>query len=330
MRRNLAGIIALLVVWFPALPAQAQETSARFEDGSVIFSYDNRDCDGTLEGSLRWNPTPKKFEVCDGTEWGQIASENGASTDTAPDAFTFTDLTNHSLGAIALSETLSITGFDGPLIAEVSGAGTPEISINGGAWVTAGEINPGDSLRVRQVSSVSVSTATVAAVTVGTVTDNWSVTTKAGQTRIFRTTVGITGASIGSLANADSICQTNAANLGFSGTWKAILSDEATNAKDRVTIAYPVIRAEDGLTVDTANIFDGSLDTNGVTESSSTSFVWTGSNPDGTTEAGLTCSSWSSSAGSGRHGRSNRSDGTWMTEGGTICTGTRSLYCVDQ
>jgi len=326
--RNSLRLAAVVLLALAPLSAQAQETSGSFTEGSIRFGYDNRTCDASLEGSLRYVSASAKVEVCDGVDWGEIASANGASTDTTPDVFTFTDLTNHSLGAIALSETLNIIGFDGPLIAEVSGSGTPQISVNGGAFVTAASINPGDTLRVRLTSSTSVSTAHVAAVTVGTVTDNWSVTTKAGQTQIFFTIPQFTGAGIGSLANADTICQTDAANRSFAGTWKAILSDETTNAKDRVTIVYPVIRATDGLTVDTANLFDGSLDTNKVNVSSVG--VWTGSTADGVLSAGDTCSNWTSTAGNGREGNAAIIDSRWFNNNTFSCALAFSLYCVDQ
>lgn len=326
MRHSLC-LIALAILAAAPLSGHTQETSGSFTEGSIRFGYDNRTCDASLEGSLRYVSASAKVEVCDGTSWGEIASKNGASTDETPDAFTFTDVTNQSLGALILSNTVNVTGFDGPLIADVSGSGTPQISINGGSWVTAGEINPGDTLQVRMTSSTNVSTAFVAAVTVGTVTDNWSVTTKAGQTQIFVTNVTMTGDTIGSLANADAICQTNAGNRGFAGTWKALLSDETTNAKDRVTISYPVIRATDGLTVDTANLFDSSLDTNAI---SSSVIVWTGSDVNGNLIAGSTCDSWTDSGASGRQGNASFTSSVWITASADSCGNAKAIYCVDQ
>ncbi len=284
-------------------------------------------CDGTTEGSLRYNSISKKVEVCDATAWGEMASANGASTDTTPNTFTFTDLTDQSLGALILSNTLTISGFDGPLLASISGAGTPEFQVNGGDWVTAASINPGDTVRLRLVSSTSVSTAYVPAITIGTVTDNWSVTTRAGALKAFKT-AGWYNGNLGGLAGADAICQSEAANLGYAGTYKAILSDATTDAKTYLTLTYPIVRADTAATVEAIDLWAGSID--GAIGSSW--YAWTGTNSDGTKHAN-TCSSWtsSSSAVTGRRGQpSTPNTSEWLSYGSSTCNLTRNLYCIQQ
>lgn len=285
-------------------------------------------CDSDAKGGLRWNDTDSTVEMCDGSDWTRIIATNAEdSTDPTPDAFSFTDLTNQSLGALIMSETLNITGFDGPVLAEVSGDGTPQISVNGGGWVTASEINPGDSLRIRLISSGSVSTARVAAVTVGDTTDNWSVTTKAGQTQIFITPTTYNG-NLGGLSGADTRCQTEAGALGYAGSWKAVMSDSSTNAKDRLTITYPVVRASGGTTVDSTDLWDGSLENNlGASQD-----YWTGTDPDGTAHAN-TCSDWTSfsSGDDGATGWGASTNSGWIKAVTTYdCSSTRHLACVDQ
>ncbi|WP_139247361.1 hypothetical protein [Hyphomicrobium sp. NDB2Meth4] len=98
--------------------------------------------------------------------------------DTTPDAFNFTDQTNVQLSTLTTSASITPTGYDGPVSVSVSGQGSPEISINGGAWGSGGSINPGQTLAVRLTSSGSYLTTLTATVTVGGTSDSWSVQTR--------------------------------------------------------------------------------------------------------------------------------------------------------
>lgn len=99
--------------------------------------------------------------------------------DTTPNAFAFTDQTNVALNTLTASNTLAITGITGSVAVSVSGTGSPQISINGGGWTTSGTIQNGQTLQVRLTSANAYSTARSATVTVGTGSNNWSVTTAA-------------------------------------------------------------------------------------------------------------------------------------------------------
>lgn len=97
--------------------------------------------------------------------------------DATPDAFSFTDVTNQPVSSVVTSNTITPAGYEGSIPVSVSGQGSPQISINGGAWVTSGTITAGQTLAVRLTSSAAYVTALSATVDVGGVTDNWSVTT---------------------------------------------------------------------------------------------------------------------------------------------------------
>lgn len=101
---------------------------------------------------------------------------------------------------------------------------------------------------MRLTTSGSVSTLRTATVIIGTASANWDVTTRAGSLLIFDTASNYIGSAIGSLANADALCQTAANTAGYAGSYKAIMSDESTDAKDRLTLSYPIVRASDGTT----------------------------------------------------------------------------------
>ncbi|MBN8995376.1 MAG: hypothetical protein J0H94_09125 [Rhizobiales bacterium] len=104
-------------------------------------------------------------------------SVSTGSQDTTPDPFTFTDQTNVALNTLTTSNSINITGIAGGVSVSVSGAGSPQFSIAGGAWTTSGTITNGQSLQLRLTSNAAQSTANVVDIMVGTASDNWSVTT---------------------------------------------------------------------------------------------------------------------------------------------------------
>lgn len=125
--------------------------------------------------------------------------------DTTPDAFTFTDQTNVALSTLITSNTITISGINTTTPVSVTGTGA-QISINGGAWVTSGNITNGQTLAVRLTSSAAFSTAMTATVNVGGVTDNWSVTTLSADTtpNPFSFT-DITNAELNSVITSNSV-----------------------------------------------------------------------------------------------------------------------------
>lgn len=107
-------------------------------------------------------------------DWSVGTSEE----DTTPAAFSFADVTNANLSTLTTASAVTISGINASTPVSVSGGGA-EISINGGGWVTSGNITNGQTLAVRLTSSGSYATAVTATVNVGGVTDSWSVTTEA-------------------------------------------------------------------------------------------------------------------------------------------------------
>ncbi len=98
--------------------------------------------------------------------------------DSMPDAFTFTNLTRVSVNTLVESEVVLTTGFDGPINVAVAGDGNPQLRINGGAWVSSGQINSADTLQIRMTSSSSFLTLSTVSLTIGDYSTSWSVTTK--------------------------------------------------------------------------------------------------------------------------------------------------------
>lgn len=122
--------------------------------------------------------------VLSGSASFQHAFCNPLGPDTTPNAFSFPDVTGAPLNTlvqvpILLQPDVVITGIDAATPVSVSGQGSPQISINGGAWTTSGTITNGQTLAVRLTSASTNGVTYTATIDVGGVTDSWTVTTEA-------------------------------------------------------------------------------------------------------------------------------------------------------
>ena len=172
-------------------------------DGITIRIY----IDGVLEGSPPYPGTPQTNDqdIYIGTAWwgeprffngliDEVGIFNRALTadeiaavyyagsagicftpDTIPTAFGFTDQTNVALNTVITSNSATISGVNVSTPISIAGG---EYSVNSGAFTSgAGTVNSGDTVRVRQTSSSSFSTTTDTVLTIGGVSDTFSVTT---------------------------------------------------------------------------------------------------------------------------------------------------------
>ena len=95
--------------------------------------------------------------------------------DSTPNQFTFTDQTNVALSTVITSNTITVSGINTAATISITGG---EYSINGGSYTSSsGTVNNGNTVTVRQTSSGSNSTTTNATLTIGGVSDTFSVTT---------------------------------------------------------------------------------------------------------------------------------------------------------
>ena len=104
--------------------------------------------------------------------------------DTTPDVFTFTDQTNVGVSTQIVSNILAITGITGNVATSIAGGSAAyrictnaTCSTNPAFTTAASTITNGQYLQLRMTSSSSISTAVNTTMTVGTVSDNWSLTT---------------------------------------------------------------------------------------------------------------------------------------------------------
>lgn len=144
------------------------------------------DCDlghgnGTRSvGTVVYNTKCDVLQVCKPDNlWHALGpfTPGCGNADTTPDAFSFTDQSGVAISTLIQSDTLVIGGIDTATNVSISGDGGPEFRIAGGSWVTSGTITNGQTLQLRLTSNAANSTTNSATVTVGTVNDQWDVTT---------------------------------------------------------------------------------------------------------------------------------------------------------
>ncbi len=163
-----------------------------------------------------------------------------------------------------------------------------------------------------------------------------SLTTPANQT-LF-STLGIYHATFGSVYFADFICQNEAINGGLAGTWKAILSDQSTNASSRISLTATNIynnKAGGAQNATSAANFWGAtahsflFNYNAAGTAPGSGNTWTGSLGTGALNSGQTCTNWTSDAGTGQDGNDASNTGNGMMVSATpACTNSYSLYCL--
>lgn len=103
---------------------------------------------------------------------------NGSScsaVDTTPNAFSFTDKTGVATSTAITSNSITVSGINSATTISISGG---SYSVNGGGYTSAsGTVNNGDTVTVRVTSSGTGSTTTSATLTIGGMSDGFSVTT---------------------------------------------------------------------------------------------------------------------------------------------------------
>jgi alpha-tubulin suppressor-like RCC1 family protein len=110
------------------------------------------------------------------------------TTDTVPTPFFFTDQTGVPLHTQITSNPINVAKIDAPAQISITGG---EYSINGGAFTSSnGSVNNGDIVTVRQTSSDSYTTTTDAILSIGGVSDTFSLTTIACTNILSVTIIG--------------------------------------------------------------------------------------------------------------------------------------------
>lgn len=97
-----------------------------------------------------------------------------------PNPFSWVDRNGDApTSTLITSDYIYPDGFTGSLSISVTGTGSPQISVDGGAWSSSTTITLGDYVVVRLTTASTNSTARSATVTIGSTSSVWTVTTAA-------------------------------------------------------------------------------------------------------------------------------------------------------
>ncbi len=154
-----------------------------------------------------------------------------------------------------------------------------------------------------------------------------------GGTKIIFVTSLQYNANLGGLSGADAKCALRGTAGGFSGTWKAWLSDSSTNAIDRIADVGPWVDTKGHLLFQNKAGMTGvpvtgiAYDENGNQHSGDN--VITGTVTGGTKSSAV-CSDWSSTSGAVQAGYSDDSAHWTDNQNSASCIWPQRLYCVQQ
>lgn len=159
---------------------QTDSTSAGAGYVSPPPTYSDEAC---TPGQYAASTTTGYFCVASG-DWNTFALTNWSNPspagDSTPNAFTFTDETNIALSAAKISNAITVAGIDTTSPISVTGDTGYGFSKNSAACTaTAGTVVAGDTVAACVTASTLNSTATAATVSIGGVSDTYTVTTLA-------------------------------------------------------------------------------------------------------------------------------------------------------
>jgi hypothetical protein len=105
--------------------------------------------------------------------YGQFSTSFAVTTGSP--TFTLTNITGANLSTVTTSATVTSAGVNSCAVS-ISGSGTPQLSIGGGAWTTSGTLTAGQTIAVRLTSSSMTNTTLSATISCGS-SQTWSVST---------------------------------------------------------------------------------------------------------------------------------------------------------
>ena len=136
--------------------------------------------------------------------------------------------------------------------------------------------------------------------------------------QVFITSTNWAGGDLGGLDGADAICQDLAEDAGLSGKWRAWLSDDSEDARDRIPDGQYQRIDERVIADNKADLTDGRLNApinvNERGRRDEGGLAWTGTQPDGTGTQD-NCGNWMNGGADADIGSSGAIDSTWTDIG---------------
>ena len=150
--------------------------------------------------------------------------------------------------------------------------------------------------------------------------------------RIF-VTINQTTGNLGGLTQADAFCKTAADSAQLGGTWRAWLSDGATDAIDRITDVSPWYRLDRATVLfPTKGPLGNGIGPSAAIDPANLNTYWTATGDDGRRAgAGGNCLDWtSSSANEDAQTGDPVSQSQWTVKDLQACDTSLSLLCIEQ
>ena len=160
-------------------PAARLEVAGEIRTGNTGLA-----CSASTNGSIRYNNTNSVMEFCNGSAW--VLMQAPACTDTTPDAFFFSNLSNQATSTLVESNIVQVSGMSCGINTGISGPGSPAYRICADSacasvvqdWTTGtSSITNGQYLQLRQTTAVSGGVTQFATVVARATASAWSAAT---------------------------------------------------------------------------------------------------------------------------------------------------------
>lgn len=147
--------------------------------GSVVAG-DTLKLRGNASASFETTTTVTMAFGADESTFSITTRAADTTPNTTPNAFSFTDATGVNLSTVTASNAITVAGIEAATSFTVTG-GTAEKNTSG-TWAASGTVANGDTVKVRGTSSASYETAVNVVLTIGGVSDTFTITTKIADT----------------------------------------------------------------------------------------------------------------------------------------------------
>ncbi len=258
--------------------------------------------------------------------------------DSSPLPLTFTRKTTMNAGEVVDSDESTVGGITVPITAVLSGTqGNPVLKINGVASAsTTATVQLGDKIKITMTAPTVAGTEYSNTLILGS--DVYSiqlgyVDTSKGA-RVFVTSQ--TTSPGAGLSQFDSFCTSAAETAGLGGTWKALISTDSVDAKNRVPWNWNTLKLTDGTTLVANNwddLWDGTLahaiDMDENKNAGLNYYTATGTLVNGARSLGLNYNNWSSNNGVYKYGTASATNSNWITSPGASSSSQTHLYCIE-
>lgn len=349
---NENGLITLGNVWTGVVDTAGKSATSASTQSCENWTDGTGSRSGTYGGSslITGGWILAGTQACNTSYYNYCISDPSGANDTTPNPVSFLKEVSYTSGQRTTSNAVILSGISKQISVSVSGAsGNPRLKINGGSEIISGTASWGDSIEVVMDAPTTFNTTYTASVVLGSSGFTWSLgyADSSKVARLFVTSESYNG-NLGGLAGADAKCNLEAQAAGFtSGSWKALLSDSATDARERVPFNWGTLKRIDGSTIiatSWSDLWDGSIQNpvllsatqNSLLTTSTLTYSTTEGLRAGTVAANTNCQNWlfnGTSVAPFNVGASGSTASSWISNNGSSPSScgatTTSLYCIE-